>query len=374
MFNTIKKIWLKKKFSLPAVRNLHNNKFQSLYNMFTRIKARFVTLQFKIRKPASSGPTGNISLKQKLSGKFTQLVAVLRSKVQHAQHLIPFHLKIFHGWVKKHVLEFHDNPRQKLAPITQFISDVFAVYGERKTEYWGRVLFKGFNKKKDMMPLYVNLVHLTRRLLIFIPVLYMNKKGWWALDFSLPYISNCADILLVNGSLLALIVIFAANPVYSLLALIGVFFHIIVILLILGVEFLSLIFLIIYVGAIAVLFLFVIMMFNLKDLAKSQAPTSGIRGFGLFNLTLFFALPSIKFYFILTQQLQKFIFEKNFIFLDNIFKTYDVQEFIIYNYNDIYIFSTLLYTYYAYLFILSAVILLASMVCAIVLAMSTVKK
>lgn len=59
-------------------------------------------------------------------------------------------------------------------------------------------------------------------------------------------------------------VVLSNNPVYSLLWLVLSFLFAASFLLILGCEFLSLIFIVIYVGAIAVLFLFVVMLLDLK--------------------------------------------------------------------------------------------------------------
>jgi len=62
----------------------------------------------------------------------------------------------------------------------------------------------------------------------------------------------------------ACIVIFAKNTVYNVLALIVAFFNAAALMLIGGAEFLSFVLMIVYVGAVAVLFLFVVMMLNLK--------------------------------------------------------------------------------------------------------------
>jgi NADH-quinone oxidoreductase subunit J len=62
----------------------------------------------------------------------------------------------------------------------------------------------------------------------------------------------------------AIIVIRARNPIHSVIFLILVFCNAAGILLMLGVEFLAMIFLVVYVGAIAVLFLFVVMMLQIK--------------------------------------------------------------------------------------------------------------
>lgn len=61
----------------------------------------------------------------------------------------------------------------------------------------------------------------------------------------------------------------ASNPINSLFCLIGVFLHAIVFLITIKVEFLSMVFFIVYLGAIAILFLFVIMLLNLQESYKS---------------------------------------------------------------------------------------------------------
>lgn len=62
----------------------------------------------------------------------------------------------------------------------------------------------------------------------------------------------------------SLFVVFSTNPVHSVLSLIVVFCSTSMLLMLLTVDFLSILFVVVYVGAIAVLFLFVIMMLNIK--------------------------------------------------------------------------------------------------------------
>ena len=61
-----------------------------------------------------------------------------------------------------------------------------------------------------------------------------------------------------------IMVIQSRNPVHSVLFLILVFFNSAGLLILLGLDFFAMVFLVVYVGAIAVLFLFVIMMLNIK--------------------------------------------------------------------------------------------------------------
>jgi NADH:ubiquinone oxidoreductase subunit 6 (subunit J) len=76
------------------------------------------------------------------------------------------------------------------------------------------------------------------------------------------------DILIILIILFSFIVILLNNTVYSILSLILVFFLSSILLLSYGLDYLSLIFITIYVGALSVLFLFVIMMLNIKTIEK----------------------------------------------------------------------------------------------------------
>ena len=62
----------------------------------------------------------------------------------------------------------------------------------------------------------------------------------------------------------AFLVIFAKNPVHSVLWLILTFFSVSGFFILVGAEFLALLLMIVYVGALAVLFLFVVMMLNIS--------------------------------------------------------------------------------------------------------------
>jgi len=71
-------------------------------------------------------------------------------------------------------------------------------------------------------------------------------------------------IILFFLFLFSFFVISSRNPVHSVLSLISVFLLSAVLLLCLEVEFLALSFVIVYVGAIAILFLFIVLMLDIK--------------------------------------------------------------------------------------------------------------
>ena len=78
----------------------------------------------------------------------------------------------------------------------------------------------------------------------------------------------------------AVLVIFARNPVHSVLWLIVAFFNAAGLMLLLGAEFIAMLLVIVYVGAVAVLFLFVVMMLNI-DFAQLRSGFTKNLPFGL---------------------------------------------------------------------------------------------
>ena len=78
----------------------------------------------------------------------------------------------------------------------------------------------------------------------------------------------------------ALAVIFARNPVHSVLWLILAFFNAAGLMLLLGAEFIAMLVVIVYVGAVAVLFLFVVMMLDI-DFASLRSGFTKNLPFGL---------------------------------------------------------------------------------------------
>ena len=77
----------------------------------------------------------------------------------------------------------------------------------------------------------------------------------------------------------ALMVIAARNPVHSVLFLILAFFNAAALFVLLGAEFLAMILVVVYVGAVAVLFLFVVMMLDI-DFAELKRGTLQYLPFG----------------------------------------------------------------------------------------------
>jgi NADH:ubiquinone oxidoreductase subunit 6 (subunit J) len=88
-----------------------------------------------------------------------------------------------------------------------------------------------------------------------------SSFGWEAFgELALP----------LGACIFAAIVFLARNPMHALLSLLGVFFSTVLMYLTAGIAFVGLVFLIVYVGAVAVLFLFVIMLLNVKSLTSAD--------------------------------------------------------------------------------------------------------
>nr|WCH57758.1 NADH dehydrogenase subunit 6 [Hypnea pseudomusciformis] len=171
---------------------------------------------------------------------------------------------------------------------------------------------------------------------------------------------NLNLFLFILFAILAIIssfmVITSINAVHSVLFLILVFCNTSALLLLLGSEFLSLMLIIVYVGAIAVLFLFVVMMLNVKtnplEINKySIIPIGFLLSFILFNiLSNSFIELDLMNSLHLTIKLINWVSETNFV-------------------NNIEIIGKVLYTNYCLLFLICGIILLVAMIGVIVLTM-----
>ena len=169
-------------------------------------------------------------------------------------------------------------------------------------------------------------------------------------------------------------VIQARNPVHSVLFLILVFFNSAGLLLLLGLDFFAMIFLVVYIGAIAVLFLFVVMMLNIKIAEINEKklrylPIGGLLGI-LFLVQVFLIVNNqfiplyipnfsyMPFSFTLEQKLK-----------DSVSFNYIDWSSLIEPVSNIQAIGQLVYTYYVYFFIIASFILLVAMIGAIVLTM-----
>ena len=155
----------------------------------------------------------------------------------------------------------------------------------------------------------------------------------------------------------ASMVITVVNPVHSVLFLVLVFLNAAGMLFVLQLEFIPLTFIIVYVGAIAILFLFVVMMLDIKVTSKSNdffkyLPIGGLIG----SLFIFEVLNTINCSFVIP--------ENNYL-ADNFISWVAIIDKV----TNLEALGQLLYTYYFIYFLIAGMILLVAMVGAIVLTL-----
>jgi len=167
----------------------------------------------------------------------------------------------------------------------------------------------------------------------------------------------------------SLMIIFSTNPIHSIFFLIVVFICSTIFLLLLEVEFIAMLFLIIYIGAITVLFLFVIMMLNVKIIEFNEKFAMYLP-IGIFIGLIFF----FEIFYVINENLV--IWKQAYpLFLDNkviISTNYEHYDYIyvITVLNNVQQLAIILYSKFGYLFILAGIILLIAMLGAIVLTLN----
>ena len=155
----------------------------------------------------------------------------------------------------------------------------------------------------------------------------------------------------------AIMVTVSRNTVYSVFFLILVFVSISTLFIMIGAEFLGMIMLIVYVGAVAVLFLFVVMMLNVTEQPIKSSKKKGI----INNLSVGFIVGIIIF-FELFIVLSGWKYKDTFVPLSSIDPNLGITN--------THAIGSVLYTDYIYLFQISGMILLVAMIGAITLTFS----
>jgi NADH-quinone oxidoreductase subunit J len=154
-----------------------------------------------------------------------------------------------------------------------------------------------------------------------------------------------ATVCIASGAL----VVTARNPVHSVLFLILAFFNAAGLFVLLGAEFLAMILVVVYVGAVAVLFLFVVMMLDINFAALR----SGIRQHVALGLIVGLVL----------------LAELVFIALGWVAAPGGAAQAVAANVTNTQALGELIYTKYLYAFQVSGLILLVAMIGAIVLTL-----
>jgi NADH-ubiquinone oxidoreductase chain 6 len=198
------------------------------------------------------------------------------------------------------------------------------------------------------------------------------------------------DILSFNTLLSSVLVITSKNPVIAVIFLISVFINAAGYLILLGIGFIGISYIIVYVGAITVLFLFVIMMINIKltDILETGSqytknlPLALAIG-SLFIFEIYSILPftfnnvsALSYLLEILTNLNSLLLNTEINSVSNIFNTFNpvnVDTTII-NFLQIESIGQGLYTYEAVLLIISSIILLLAMIAPIFISTTLNRK
>lgn len=196
---------------------------------------------------------------------------------------------------------------------------------------------------------------------------------------------NLLTVISLLSIICGIFVIISKNPIVSVLFLIGLFLNIAGYLMMLGINFIGLSYLLVYVGAVSILFLFILMLINVRisELVtdnNNSIPLAIMIGI-IFYLTLYRLLP----YNVVSQGLYNFNFD---VMSNNGTSSFDAEytlNNILNSNNDISFISSkiwdgilsetshittignIIYTVYPLWLILTSIILLLAMVGAIVI-------
>ena len=179
------------------------------------------------------------------------------------------------------------------------------------------------------------------------------------------------DFLYVISIICGILVIITKNPIVSVLFLIGLFLSISCYLIMLGLNFIGLSYLLVYIGAVSILFLFILMLINVRisellvDTSNS-IPLAIIVGIS-FNYTVNNILPYIfnNSYNTISDTIQSFILNNTNIWLTYV--TSKSWDAFLAETSHITTIGNIIYTSYSIWLILTSIILLLAMVGAIVI-------
>ena len=150
-------------------------------------------------------------------------------------------------------------------------------------------------------------------------------------------------------------VVFSSNPVHSVLFLIFTFFNVAVLFLLSNAEFLAMTLIIVYVGAVAVLFLFVVMMLNINEVLIKEGFLKYFP-FGFLLITVFL--------------LELFFVFKDITLKNTVSSKMNISKLLDKGNNNTESIGMFLYTDFFIVFQISGFLLLVAMIGAIVLAKS----
>lgn len=187
-------------------------------------------------------------------------------------------------------------------------------------------------------------------------------------DISSGFLSIFLDILNIISFLAAILTIIAKNPIVSVLYLILLFSSISCYLIFIGIKFIGISYLLVYVGAVSILFLFILMLINIR-VSELISDTNNYIPLAILTILAFFVPLSS------TLPDKKVILDSQDSKVDNFFSNTEELKYVssnswdtcIVNVSDITSIGNIMYTNYSMWLIITSLILLLAMVGSIVI-------
>ena len=187
-------------------------------------------------------------------------------------------------------------------------------------------------------------------------------------DISSGFLSIFLDILNIISFLAAILTIIAKNPIVSVLYLILLFSSISCYLIFIGIKFIGISYLLVYVGAVSILFLFILMLINIR-VSELISDTNNYIPLAILTILAFFVPLSS------TLPDKKVIMDSQDSKVDNFFSNTEELKYVsssswdtcIVNVSDITSIGNIMYTNYSMWLIITSLILLLAMVGSIVI-------
>ena len=191
---------------------------------------------------------------------------------------------------------------------------------------------------------------------------------YYIADFFNGFLPMFIDIIMVISLLAGILTIISKNPIISVLYLILLFSSISIYLIFTGIKFIGISYLLVYVGAVSILFLFILMLINVR-VSELISDTNNYIPLAILTILAFFVplsslLPD-----------KKFVINKENMQVDSFLSNAEQLQYVssngwdnsIVNVSDITSIGNIMYTNYSMWLIITSIILLLAMVGSIVI-------
>ena len=193
-------------------------------------------------------------------------------------------------------------------------------------------------------------------------------------DINSGFMPEVLDIIYLLSIVFGILIIINKNPIISVLFLIGLFVNISGLLIIVGFGFIGLSYILVYVGAVSILFLFILMLINIR-ISELTNETSNDTPLAILTVMLFYFLiarilpgnlnlinTNVDNWHVIDININQYIYDEQIQYASS--KSWDTSLIDITHITGI---GNVMYTNYAILLIIASIILLLAMVGSIVI-------